>query len=365
MCTNCSLMIKAPVSDNCEWYLKKKKFKIKDNYGWRFFGPASNLGPDYDLSLRHELHFDDWNLHLKNAEFVSIPCGNCIECRLYYSREWASRCMLEAMQYSHNWFLTLTYDDEHLPLNDLGNPTLRTEDFTNFIKRLRTKFEREKNFQGCRFYGNGEYGDESLRPHYHVLLFNCPLDDLTEDIPFFDKETKKVILIQKKDQDGLPMYFSQFVKDIWPYGNIIIGRVSWNSAAYVARYILKKQKGVNADFYKQFHLVPEFIRMSRKPGIGGAFFDINADKILKDDKIYLYKKGGSFCCTPPRYFEKFCEKNLAYNRLLYDNKIKRQEKRKRRLLVDYYSSTLSKIERDNRQNFLNKVRSTIFKRNKV
>lgn len=360
MCTNPNLMMKVQVNNDSiaeqEWFLKKKKFKVKDGYAWKFFGKANNM-PDYDLWLRRE------NLPtFKEPEFVSVPCGCCIECRLQYSREWASRCMLEAASWKHNWFITLTYDDDHLPKGSLDNPTLVPEHFTQFMKDLRTKYKKEFDHDNVRFYGCGEYGDSSLRPHYHLILFNAPLNDLTVDIPYIDKDTGKKLVIQKADQNGEPFYFSQFIKDCWKYGNILIGRVSWDSAAYVARYVLKKQKGINADFYKKYGMEPEFIRMSRRPGIAGDYFEINKEKILVDDKIYIYKHGGSVALTPPRFFSKLMEKNLTYNNTLCDNKIKRKERQKRRLLLEYSTSELSKVERDNQKDFLNKAK-TLFKRN--
>ena len=111
-----------------------------------------------------------------NSEYISIPCGKCIGCRLDYSRTWADRCMLESQYHKNNWFLTLTYDNDHLPEQRPGSPvhSLQKRDMQLFMKRLRKRFPNDK----IRFFGCGEYGSKSCRPHYHLLLFGVPFEDL-------------------------------------------------------------------------------------------------------------------------------------------------------------------------------------------
>ena len=131
----------------------------------------------------------------RGAEKLKLPCGNCVGCRLEYSRQWAIRCFFEAKQWKHNYFVTLTYNDENVPIRqhakvdkDTGEVmslhdvmTLKPTDFTLFVKRLRTNMQRLSGHQGIRFFGCGEYGPLNMRPHYHLILFNCPLDDLKVD----------------------------------------------------------------------------------------------------------------------------------------------------------------------------------------
>lgn len=97
--------------------------------------------------------------------FVQVPCGKCLECRIQHARDWADRCVIEAKQYKYNYFVTLTYDDAHLPERNSLNP----KDLQLFLKRLRKRFKGVK----IRFLASGEYGS-SFRPHYHLILFNLP-----------------------------------------------------------------------------------------------------------------------------------------------------------------------------------------------
>ena len=93
---------------------------------------------------------------------VQVPCGKCIGCRLDYSRKWAIRCVLEAQMHKENCFLTLTYDDEHLPKGE----KLEKEEMQKFWKRL-----RKATGTKIRYYMAGEYGTEGGRPHYHACVF--------------------------------------------------------------------------------------------------------------------------------------------------------------------------------------------------
>lgn len=99
---------------------------------------------------------------------VTLPCGQCIGCRLEHSRQWAIRCLHEASLHEHNCFLTLTFDDEHLPKSE----SLDVRDLQLFMKRLRKEYGK-----GIRFYACGEYGEKYYRPHYHLCLFNHDFHD--------------------------------------------------------------------------------------------------------------------------------------------------------------------------------------------
>lgn len=103
-CNNPSLMLKVPLDKNPDFLLRSKKFKLSNGFGWKFLGCADKF-PDYDVQKFSGIY--------KDPELLTIPCGNCIACRLQYSREWANRCMLESTYYEHNYFITLTYDYHH------------------------------------------------------------------------------------------------------------------------------------------------------------------------------------------------------------------------------------------------------------
>lgn len=228
-------------------------------------------------------------------EELSVPCGQCIECRLQRSREWATRCMLEAEASSSVWFVTLTYDDNHLPVSysvdsSTGEAfpvmTLVPDDLQKFIKRLRRFF----SYRGCtrpiRFFAAGEYGDQSFRPHYHLILFNLP--------PF-------PLKYLKVSDFGDPYYTSPVFEKLWPFGNSLVAGASFKSCAYVARYCVKKLTGDAAKFYTDLGITPPFSRMSRRPGIGMQRFSDDLE-VFKYDFINIKSSDGGIKAPVPRRY---------------------------------------------------------------
>lgn len=206
---------------------------------------------------------------------LTLPCGQCIGCRLERSRQWAVRCMHEASLYEDNSFLTLTYDNDNLPKDG----SLHLEHFQKFMKRLRKENEKKT----IRFYHCGEYGEKFARPHYHALLFNHD---------FADK-----CLFSKSNGDNR-IYTSETLSRLWPQGFSIIGSVTFESAAYVARYILKKVTGAKAaDHYGSRR--PEYTTMSRRPGIGSEWFSKFRTDVFPRDQIYV--RGNQ--TRPPRFYD--------------------------------------------------------------
>lgn len=219
-----------------------------------------------------------------------IPCGKCINCRLDYARNWANRCLLESMEWKDNWFITLTYDDSKggLTYGEGDLLTLVPKHFTDFMKRLRAHFS-ERGHDGVRFYMCGEYGDRTLRPHYHALVFNLPLDDLKE---------------YSRSSLGDTYYNSPTLDKLWGFGYVVIGELTVQSASYVARYVQKKA-GKSVLDYAAEGITPEYVRMSRRPGIAANYFQDNFDKIYQDDKLYL--PGGKIQGVP-RYCDTLAER---------------------------------------------------------
>lgn len=233
-------------------------------------------------------------------DFIEIPCGRCIGCRLDYSRQWADRCMLEMKEHESSYFVTLTYDDAHLPINSYINKetgefgtvsTLVKRDFQLFMKRLRKAYA-EKYDNQLRYFAAGEYGSQSLRPHYHSIIFGLKLDDLT----FY------------KCHGGFNYYNSAFLDRCWQHkGFVVVAKATWETCAYTARYIMKKQLGSAAATYKDYNLSPEFSLMSRRPGIGRKYFDEHCDTIFDCDFISLATPDGSHQIRPCRYFKKLLQ----------------------------------------------------------
>lgn len=179
-----------------------------------------------------------------------VPCGQCLGCRTDTAAEWARRAVHEASLWEHNSFLTLTYNDEHLPKSgDLEPEVLR-----GFIKRLRRHQDRKHPALlrdgrfGLRYLACGEYGDRTGRPHYHLLLFNCGFAD--------------------GYQVGKDLRESPLLAKTWTLGVHRLGELTGASANYVAQYALKKQGGKTyADADGVVHPMP-FMRSSLRPAIG-------------------------------------------------------------------------------------------------
>ena len=224
----------------------------------------------------------EWTKDGDLIRYFNVPCGKCIGCRLEYSRQWAIRCLKELeMTKGQSWFLTLTYDNDHLPKVryveestgiDVGIGTLKPEDLQLFIKRLRERIRRKYNVE-IRFFACGEYGDRFKRPHYHAIVFNLPLEE--EDLHFWSYSDK-----------GSSLYTSDFLDNVWDKGILTVQEVSWECCAYVARYVMKKAQGPQGFSYASENgLVDEFTRMSRRPGIGAGFFQAYKDDIYKLDLV--------------------------------------------------------------------------------
>lgn len=236
-------------------------------------------------------------------DFTEIPCGKCTGCRLEYSRQWADRCMLELEYHDSAYFVTLTYDDMHVPTNYYADPetgesnavyTLKPRDLQLFMKRLRKRFPDDD----IRFFACGEYGDNTQRPHYHVILFGLHLNDLR----FYKRSDLNHIYY---NSDSLQLCWS--VRDdngvVHPIGHAVVAQVTWESCAYTARYVMKKLNGPMSEFYDTFNLEPEFTRMSRKPGIGHQYFVDHPD-CVKNGHIHISTDSGGREIHPPRYYDR-------------------------------------------------------------
>ena len=267
-------------------------------------------------------------------DFQEVPCCKCQSCRLDYSKEWMQRCMLEQQQWEFNEMLTLTYNDENLPKRkgvDLKTgemqlvPTLEREDVQLFLKRLRKYWKQHYNQDNIRFYMCGEYGDQKGRPHYHLLMFNFEVKDKE-----FYKHSKK----------GFKMYHSKIIEKIWGKGHIELNEVNAETCAYVARYIMKKQKGTGAkEIYELQGKEPEYTNGSRKPGIGGVYFEQNKDKIFEMDKIYINTGKGLETCKPSKYFDRLYD--AEEHDLMEDIKARRKELAEARQRTQEHLSGLS------------------------
>lgn len=292
---------------------------------------------------RLDVYIDGSGVQHPEYEKVMLPCGKCIGCKMDRSKEWSVRLMLERMYHEKACFITLTYNDENVPIVDMqregidrgynkivtvnSNMTLKKEDLQLFMKRLRKRFEPEK----LRFFACGEYGTLNNRPHYHLILFG-------EDFEF-DRQ------IHALTDDGYVQYRSSTLEKIWDYGYSIICECNMNTCAYVARYCVKKLHSHNMD-YQTFGMVPEFNTMSRRPGIGYDWFKEHYEEVYPDGYIYMSNNKGGQKCLPPRYFDKLLEEeDESLHKYVKDMRHDLGEKRREVITnggeIDYFEQLLS------------------------
>lgn len=274
-------------------------------------------------AIRNYLSIANKRALKKGSKYIKVPCNKCWACQLKYSAEWATRIMLEAKKYETNFFITLTYDDKHVPIAekteweqydlDPKDPhgkkiithqirhndgtwgyTLLPKDMETFLNSLRKHFER-KGHTGIKYFYCGEYGTNTARPHYHIILMNCPLN--IEE--FYDTFV---------DNNFKAHWKSKEIEEYWNKGMVDIAELEWSAAAYVARYCTKK---LNPDQDKRAYLengkLPEFIRMSK--GIGFDYFYEHKDEIYKNDELIMKTiKNNTGSIKPPRAFDRKLEK---------------------------------------------------------
>lgn len=202
------------------------------------------------------LHYEEIEKYKNDNNFLWIPCGKCLACRISNANDYATRSVLESKQWKNNCFITLSYKPEKLP----PNGTLRVKDIQDFFKRLRKhekgiepRFYKGKIEYPIRYFICGEYGDKTLRAHYHAAIFNWKPDDLK----FF-----------KFNKINQPLYLSKKLAKYWDNGFIIVGDLTFESAAYIARYTQKKIYKKHENIIKEMGRHKEFITSSRRGGIG-------------------------------------------------------------------------------------------------
>lgn len=244
-----------------------------------------------------------------NPRVMLIPCGQCIGCRIRQREDWTTRIELEARDYPKEqvWFITLTYDDDHVPgmivktgeimrkVQYTWNPgeerpssvqILLYEDIQKFLKRLRKAYRGK-----LRYFVAGEYGEQTARPHYHMILYGWEPTDLEN--------------LYKIHHNGY--YTSKWLGDLWGMGQIQIAQAVPETYRYVAGYVTKKMYEINGkkgnEYYKLGQTKP-FACMSLKPGLGDHYY--------QEHKAEIWRQGYIQCTNGkraqiPRYYEKQME----------------------------------------------------------
>ena len=288
---------------------------------------SKTVNPSGKRSLVHNI-----SQALQSDDPKSRKCGQCSGCNLDKSREWAIRCCHEASLYKENVFITITYDDDHLP----SDRSLDHSHFQNFMKSLRDKFKYvgADGKNPIRNYMCGEYGTLNGRPHYHACLFNVAFDD------------KKLWKIVNNNR----LYVSDTLEKLWKKGFCTVGDVTFESAAYVARYMMDRIRVSDAspldakmrwmhkyvDFETGEVRKEEYNEPSRRPGLGKGFFDLYSSDIFPHDYIVL----NGVKQRAPKYYDGLLELTRPYE---FDCIKERREKDARTSSNWVDNNTLSRL----------------------
>lgn len=207
---------------------------------------------------------------------VAFPCGQCQHCRFNNRRVLTNRILCERECHEHNSFLTLTYADEFLPdefvlptTGQIYAPLSVSPLHHNLFKHRLQVYSQRKLGLKVRYFGVGEYGDKTERPHYHYALFGLP------HCPYGGGR-----VVARRYQPCVCPICSH-LQSCWPFGHVHLGKLEHDSAQYIAGYVTKKMTSERTEFQRDFlqGRFPEFMRSSRDPGIGGLYIPILADAL--------------------------------------------------------------------------------------
>lgn len=231
-----------------------------------------------------------------------IPCGYCIQCREEQARQWAVRITHEATLHNENAFITLTYNDANLP-TDGG---LRYADLQKFWKRLR------KRYGHLRYYAVGEYGDKSLRPHYHACIFGHGF-------------THQRIVIR---EEPTLLWTTKELEMAWGLGNVSVGDLNFQTARYTASYVTKKlrskQQYVKVD-EESGELIPlEQPKAFMSKNLGKVWWEQNYHYVTAHDHIVINGRPQK----PPKAYDKWLsEKNELATEMIKEERRKKTKKK--------------------------------------
>lgn len=347
-------------------------------------------GISYKAEFLDRLSYDDTKFEQlqkagKYRKVDVIGCGQCHECILAKSRNDATKIMLEKQygytrdegtkeepkevhyDYADNecWFITLTYDDAHLHTHTYIDTytgevhrgvSLNKDDIQNFVKQCRNYFPNK-----CiRYMQCGEYGKSTHRPHHHIIIFGLPLDELQfkkihmnklGQPTFIDKEVVK----DKKTGKIVPLF-----QKLWPHGNHEIGRVTWRSAAYVARYTLKKAFGEDKDWYILQGKIPEWVSMSDNLGI--EYYKQKGNEVWETDCVPISTPSNGNLCKPPKRWERLLEEaDPELYKMLKDSRKLKQEAAEagKRLLTDMTPEERRKADEERMMSVFKDIRMEV------
>lgn len=225
--------------------------------------------------------------HAFRPRSLLLPCGRCTLCRHAKRVDLTCRLVKECSQFDDISFLTLTYDDQHLPINDQGFPTLRKRDIQLFLKRLRRHLSYHYGLDHLRFAAAGEYGKRGRRPHWHLMIFGWLPSDL--------------FVWQHKPKYDI--YRSPTIESLWPFGFSTVGRGNGAVGRYCAKYITKDGLKVHAS------QTPECFWSSRRDGgLGAPYWDKFFRADLRRGYVLSLSHGVPYKFKIPPYFVSRSEK---------------------------------------------------------
>lgn len=261
----------------------------------------------------------------KERDPVDVPCGRCPKCIGRKISGWSFRLLCEEKISNSSFFLTLTYDTENVPITAKGFMGLRVRDLQLFFKRIRSAFDyRERtNKDGCRgngrvkyslkYFGVGEYGTRSNRPHYHAILYNVPLE-----LIIGEEDARAVSLGLLSLNGKVP-----FKCPHWQNGYVTVGSVSGASIGYCLKYMSKESRipmHGNDDRKKEFRLMSK--------GLGLNYLSEAMIKWHKTDpanRMYCPLEDGRKISMPRYYKDRIFDS--SDRRLAKDAMLKKMEDR--------------------------------------
>lgn len=251
-----------------------------------------------------------------------FPCGKCPPCLRKRQAGWLFRLKQEQLISKNASFITLTYDDEHLPKTEQGIPTLNRKHPQLFIKRLRKIVETYfPQTEKIRYYLCGEYGSITARPHYHAIIFNLPQEYLNHP---------------------------ELLTRDWQMGNTMTCACNDATMTYVTKYIMKTMYHEND---KTDPRQKEFSNISK--GIGGSYLSKATRSYYKVHLLpYLTVEDGERRTMPRYYKEKLYTEaerkkiNKKTEQYMLDNPEFNSEKHRQ----DYTKNEFVKMEQANKLN---------------
>lgn len=277
------------------------------------------------------------------TKYGLVPCGKCMACLVKKQRDWTFRIEQEVKYSSSSWFITLTYDEEHVPVDEeLMVPVVSKRDIQLFMKR----FRKEISILGysCRYFICAEYGPKTLRPHYHGILFDLPLTF-----------TKK--------------FLSDLLVRTWQQGFITLAPVTPGRCRYVAKYC---SSFMFLPEYLQNERRKPFLLVSRKVGIGKRFVDRDPriEDLRRNPKSAIRGENGNMQSIPRYIRQKIYDSDMSLQ-LASDNFSNQVERLKEGFSTDvsdyekYGLSFLLRRDSERKEQYVNIKKKRILNRGKL